>query len=44
MEQAKPRLLMPGLRAFYEWAEPFRGCSSASPQASCSFRTDGPSS
>jgi putative oxidoreductase len=22
MEQAKPRLLIPGLRAFYEWAEP----------------------
>ena len=22
MEQAKPRLLIPGLRAFYDWAEP----------------------
>ena len=22
MEQAKPRLLVPGLQAFYEWAEP----------------------
>ena len=33
MEETKPRLLIPGLRAFYDWAEPCPGRWSASPRA-----------